>query len=79
MFKQNCVVHHSILSFEDIFCTWIKEKDIDIVSVKLGGFEDNCESVYFFDKVVEKSFVDFHNTRATLQILSKRGHKLVKH
>ena len=78
VFKQNCVVHHNVFSFEEIFCSWIEEKGIDIESIKLGGFEDNCESVYFLNKVVEKSFVDFHNARADLQVLSKTGHKMVK-
>ena len=77
-FKKDCVVHHKIFSFEEIFCSWIKERGIVIEIIKLGGFEDNCESVYFLDKVVEKSFVDFHNERAVLQVLSKNGHKMVK-
>ena len=78
IFKGNCVVHHDVNSFEKIFSDWVKEKGIDLGAVKLGGFEDNCESVYFLDKVVEMSFIDFHNERAVLKILSEKGHKLVK-
>ena len=72
--RNNHIIHHEKPSFDQIFIDWIKEKSINIEKIELGGFVDNCETVYFLDKEVEKSFVEFHNKHAELKVLSTEQH-----
>ena len=68
------VDHAPPLFFSEIVRQFIKEYDISICKIKIGGRgRDGETTVYFEDAHIAKQFVAFHDERAALRLLSPRA------
>lgn len=70
--------HHSNITFDQLFDNWTLENNIDIEKIEVGGHRDGEEEIYFVDKDIEKSFIEYHNDHASIEVLSPYYHRHLK-
>lgn len=71
---NNCHVDHEAPNtFDVIVSDFITSTLVNVDEVELLTGEDGRVTVDFVDKVLEQKFVEFHNERAKLRLLSRLG------
>ena len=64
--------HKAPLTFQRLVSDFIAERGVRIDEIEiLGKTEDNVYQDTFADIGFQKAWVDYHNTHATLQVVSK--------
>lgn len=71
--EKDTVIHHNIISFDELFMDWYKENKHLNLCVNNG--QDNSYETFFMDKFTTKSFRAYHQKEAILVELTKEQHK----
>jgi len=74
-FEDSHVHHTGAYDFSSIMEAFINQEGIDVNTVEFIGERDNVIGDYFKDQELERRFVDFHNSLAELQVVSKEGNQ----
>lgn len=72
-FDDSHVHHAGANDFAAIVEAFIAHEGLDLEAVELSGATDSVIGDRFIDLELERRFVDFHNSRADLQVVSKFG------
>ncbi len=71
--NKNNIIHHKNISFDRIVLNWLKIQKTKVL--KLNPSQDNSQEIFFIDKKVSQSFIDYHNLVAELEELTIEEHK----
>ena len=72
--RHNVHIDHYNLTFKEVFCEWVKDKDIDALYARtLKSNRDNDTNTYFDDEEICRDFLEFHNQHTHLRAVSRRA------
>jgi hypothetical protein len=72
--KESCHIDHLNPTFNEMVTTFIKENNININDLEVGGKnQDNSMEYYFLDKKIECQWKTYHKNNAILRVTSIEG------
>ena len=70
---SSLIVHHHFISFDRIVSSWLRNNpDLDL---SINETQDNSQETYFLNPNTIKSFIQYHQDKATLVQLNQEQHK----